>query len=54
MVHKTLFIAVFLRHTLSITELCLHYGISRKTAYKWINRYLLDGPIRPSRSLTQA
>ena len=39
--HKTQFIADFLRHTLSITELCLHYGISRKTAYKWINRYQL-------------
>jgi putative transposase len=40
--HKTQFIADFLRHSLSITELCLHYGISRKTAYKWINRYQHD------------
>ena len=37
--HKTQFIADFLRHSQSITELCFHYGISRKTAYKWINRY---------------
>jgi len=36
---KTQFIADYLRQSLSITELCLHYGISRKTAYKWINRY---------------
>ena len=40
--HKTQFIADFLRHSQSITELCLHYGISRKTAYKWINRYQQD------------
>lgn len=40
--HKTQFIADFLRQSLSITELCLHYGISRKTAYKWINRYHQD------------
>lgn len=36
---KTQFIADFLRHSQSITDLCSHYGISRKTAYKWINRY---------------
>jgi putative transposase len=36
---KTQFIADYLRQTLSITELCLHYGVSRKTAYKWISRY---------------
>ena len=35
---KTQFIADYLRQTLSVTELCLHYGISRKTAYKWISR----------------
>lgn len=36
---KTQFIADFLRHSQSITDLCRHYNISRKTAYKWINRY---------------
>ena len=36
---KTQFIADYLRQSLSITELCLHYSISRKTAYKWISRY---------------
>lgn len=27
----------------SMTELCEHYGISRKTAYKWYDRYLAQG-----------
>ena len=40
---KTQFIADFLRQSQSITELCLHYGISRKTAYKWISRYNRHG-----------
>lgn len=37
---KTQFIADYLRNTLSITELCELDGISRKTAYKWLDRYL--------------
>jgi putative transposase len=41
---KTQFIADYLRWSLSVTELCEHYGISRKTAYKWIERYLRQGP----------
>ena len=41
---KTQFIADYLREVLSITELCELYGISRKTAYKWIDRYLRQGP----------
>jgi transposase len=40
---KTQFIADYLRQTLSISELCRHYNISRKTAYKWIGRYLDEG-----------
>lgn len=27
-----------------VTELCQRYGVSRKTAYKWINRYVEEGP----------
>jgi putative transposase len=27
-----------------MTELCARYGVSRKTAYKWVNRYLEVGP----------
>lgn len=41
---RTQFIADHLRAVLSITELCDLYGISRKTAYKWIDRYLRQGP----------
>lgn len=41
---KTQFIADYLRQSLAISELCDHYNISRKTAYKWINRYRASGP----------
>lgn len=40
---KTQFIADYLRQTLSVAELCYHYNISRKTGYKWIDRYLEEG-----------
>jgi putative transposase len=41
---RTLFIADHLPGTRSVTELCAEYGISRKTAYKWIDRYIRRGP----------
>jgi transposase len=41
---KTQFIADYLRQTLDITELCQLYGVSRKTGYKWIERYVEKGP----------
>jgi len=41
---RTQFIADYLREVLSVTELCDLYGVSRKTAYKWIDRYLRCGP----------
>lgn len=41
---KIQFIADYLREVLSITELCELYGISRKTGYKWIDRYIHNGP----------
>lgn len=41
---RTQFIADYLRQVLSVSELCDLYGISRKTAYKWIDRYLRQGP----------
>jgi putative transposase len=44
MQQKTLFIADYLRGTRSITELCIEYRISRKTGYKWIDRYIRRGP----------
>ena len=37
-------IADYLRQTLDMTELCQMFGISRKTGYKWIERYLRQGP----------
>lgn len=36
---KVLFIADWLRDISSFTSLCRQYGISRKTGYKWIQRY---------------
>ena len=57
---RTQFIADHLRDVLSITELCELYGISRKTGYKWIDRYVRHGPAgleegsrRPRRSPNQ-
>jgi putative transposase len=41
---RTQFIADHLRETQTITELCDQYGVSRKTGYKWIDRYLRLGP----------
>lgn len=43
MEQRTQFIADYLRETLTITELCDLYGVSRKTGYKWIERYLRQG-----------
>jgi putative transposase len=42
---RTLFIADHLRGIRSVTELCAEYGISRKTAYKWIDRYIRRGAL---------
>jgi putative transposase len=42
---RTQLIADYLRKTLSVTELCDLYRVSRKTAYKWIDRYLRHGPV---------
>lgn len=41
---KTHFVSEYLRDTLSFSELCQRYHISRKTGYKWIARYETDGP----------
>ena len=38
------FIAVYSRGLWSVTELCGSFGISRKTGYKWIERYESEGP----------
>jgi len=41
---KTQFITDYIRDVYSFSELCARYGISRKTGYKWVNRYLHEGP----------
>jgi len=40
---KILFIADHLREPGSFSQLCERYGISRKTGYKWVERYQTDG-----------
>ena len=40
---RTQFIADYLRESLSITELCELYGVSRRTGYKWIEWYIRCG-----------
>ncbi len=48
---KTQFVSEYLRDSLSFTELCQRYLISRKTGYKWIARYEhLDPAALPDRS----
>lgn len=37
------FITNYLTNDLSITDLCREFSISRKTGYKWISRYELEG-----------
>ena len=37
------FVRIYLRRTMSLTELCEDFGISRKTGYKWIERYKVEG-----------
>ena len=41
---KMQFIADYLRSELSMTELSEVYDIARKTGYRFIDRYLNDGP----------
>ncbi|WP_043247418.1 integrase core domain-containing protein [Pseudomonas tohonis] len=40
---KVLFIADYLRQVSSFSGLCEHFGISRKTGYKWVERYKQAG-----------
>ncbi len=41
---KVAFILDWNSQKYQMTELCARYGVSRKTAYKWLNRYLEHGP----------
>jgi putative transposase len=39
MTHRARFLLEFSSYLYTMTELCARYGISRKTGYKWANRY---------------
>ncbi|PJZ74494.1 IS481 family transposase, partial [Leptospira perolatii] len=41
---KVKFIAAVVDGMISMSSLCETFGISRKTGYKWINRYREEGP----------
>jgi transposase InsO family protein len=54
------FVELALQDGVNMTELCAGFGVSRKTGYKWLNRYreagvsgLLDQSRRPERSPLQ-
>ena len=36
-------ITAYIKKEVSMTDLCKHYGVSRKTGYKWYNIYLAHG-----------
>lgn len=40
---RVAFVRTYLRGDVSMTELCADYGISRKTGYKWLDRYQQEG-----------
>jgi len=37
-------LAMYLVHEWDMASLCRHFGISRKTGYKWVSRYIEEGP----------
>ena len=41
---KARFIRDWIAGHWSVTELCCRYGVSRKTGYKWAERFALQGP----------
>jgi putative transposase len=41
---RMLLIGEYLKGERAMTELCREFGVSRKTAYKWVARYSEDGP----------
>jgi transposase InsO family protein len=38
------FVAMYLTHAWNVAALCRHFGVSRRTGYKWIGRYIEHGP----------
>jgi len=41
---RVLLIGEYLKGDRTMAELCRAFGVSRKTAYKWLGRYNEDGP----------
>src|SRR5687768_1895586 len=41
---RTQFVDAVQRGDFDMTTLCARYGVSRKTGYKWLGRYLTAGP----------
>ena len=41
---RMLLIGEYVKGGRAMTELCREFGVSRKTAYKWVARYSEDGP----------
>lgn len=39
------FLGMYLSHEWDMASVCRHFGISRKTGYKWISRYIEEGPV---------
>ena len=40
---RVLFVADYMRELYKFNELCSRYGVSRKTGYKWVERYEREG-----------
>ena len=43
MTERLQFMAAYLNHVDSMTELCEHFGIRRNTGDKWVRRYTTEG-----------
>jgi putative transposase len=41
---RVLLVAEYVKGERSMAELCREFGVSRKTAYKWVARYTAEGP----------
>ena len=47
------FVVEYLKAAREMSELCRAFGISRKTGYKWLERYEAEGPKGASQSFTR-
>jgi transposase InsO family protein len=41
---RLMFVSAFVSGERTMAELCRYYGVSRKTGYKWVERYQAEGP----------